>query len=363
MVPGANFKFTVPKSALVGKIQPILASLGISRDDARRVVRNVSEMLNGVDLAVLQEGTLERQQEDEGGDNGEIHEYAQSYTFLVADNAQQVARLSLLVYACDCFVVAFRTLGYRGEQWALVSFVFAKILFSAWAARRLRDLKRYLLARASAHAASGDAVLDYLSVETGISIFAVSTTGTLIVSLASQEIARGMANGVEMALSDRFFEGNNVHFGDGTQGYIVKMGFLRAKVRKYDGSVVDIPNCQLGGQRVTNVTRTKTCQVLTTLRFEYDDVQRLPKALEAVKDEIATSCPTLITEGKPFRARISSFEERGVVVIVNCNFKLPPTGDEFWRNREEMLLAIDRGVTKSGLRYAKPIFCHAESAK
>lgn len=28
----------------------------------------------------------------------------------------------------------------------------------------------------------------------------------------------------EMATSDRFYEGDNVHFGDGTQGYVVKMG-------------------------------------------------------------------------------------------------------------------------------------------
>jgi small-conductance mechanosensitive channel len=72
-------------------------------------------------------------------------------------------------------------------------------------------------------------ILDYLSVETGIalgSIFAVGSTGTLIISLGSQEIAKGVVNGVEMAASDRFYEGDNVHFGDGTQGYIVRMGEL-----------------------------------------------------------------------------------------------------------------------------------------
>ena len=61
-------------------------------------------------------------------------------------------------------------------------------------------------------------ILDYLSVETGIalgSIFAVGSTGTLIISLGSQEIAKGVVNGVEMAASDRFYEGDNVHFGDG----------------------------------------------------------------------------------------------------------------------------------------------------
>ena len=58
------------------------------------------------------------------------------------------------------------------------------------------------------------------------SIFAVGSTGTLIISLGSQEIAKGVVSGVEMTASDRFYEGDNVHFGDGTQGYIQKMGKL-----------------------------------------------------------------------------------------------------------------------------------------
>ena len=52
-------------------------------------------------------------------------------------------------------------------------------------------------------------ILDYLSIETGMaigSIFAVGSTGTLIISLGSQEIAKGIVNGVEMASLDRFYE-------------------------------------------------------------------------------------------------------------------------------------------------------------
>ena len=61
-------------------------------------------------------------------------------------------------------------------------------------------------------------ILDFLSVETGLalgSVFAVGSTGTLIVTLGSQEIAKGVMNGIEMSASDRFYEGDNVHFGDG----------------------------------------------------------------------------------------------------------------------------------------------------
>ena len=252
------------------------------------------------------------------------------------------------------------------------------IYFISWLARRVQTFKRYLIRKVLDCAPENRdkiklidrvldgivlslllmKVLDYLSVETGYalgSFFAVGTTGTLIISLASQEIAKGVMNGLEMAASDRFCEGDNVHFGDGTQGYIVKMGFLRTKIRKYDSSVIDIPNTQLGGQRLINVSRSNICRVLTTLRFEYADIQRIPKALEAAKEERIKACPKLITKGKPFRGMISSFEREYVEATINCSFTLPPTGEDFWANREQMFLAIDRGVKKSNIQYARPI--------
>ena len=136
-------------------------------------------------------------------------------------------------------------MGYKAD--AVASKVFAKILYTYWLARRVASFKRYILARVLEKAPKNCdkikfinrildcmvyallfvKILEYLSVETGMalgSIFALGSTGTLIISLGSQEIAKNVVYGVEMAASDRFYEGDNVHFGDGTKGYIVKMG-------------------------------------------------------------------------------------------------------------------------------------------
>ena len=72
------------------------------------------------------------------------------------------------------------------------------------------------------------------------------------------------------------------------------------------------------------------------------------------KEEIVKACPKLMTKGKVFRAMIDSFERDHVAAVVTCNFKLPPTGEDFSANKEQMLLAIDRGVRKSGLQYSHP---------
>jgi small-conductance mechanosensitive channel len=66
-------------------------------------------------------------------------------------------------------------------------------------------------------------ILKYLSLDTDYavnSLFAVGTTGGLIISLASQEVARNVMSGIEMASSSRFYTGDHVHFGDGTKGEV-----------------------------------------------------------------------------------------------------------------------------------------------
>lgn len=396
----------VASSALAGKITSIFQVFVLSRDDIHQIVTNVSEVIHAFDLVVLftfgwmfvpamgvvytvlneGKGKIKRvasrtelkKNTSAVDEQDEIDcSYESSYIYQFAVHVSQMAKLALLVYLCDIVVVALATIGYKAEEWGNVSNLFAKVLYTSWIAARIQSFKTHFLSRflrkcpeecdkvlmvnrildLTVLALLVVKIMGYFAMETGValgSIAAFGTTSTLMISFASQELAKGVANGIEMAASDRFFEGDNVHFGDGTQGYIVKLGFLRTKVRKYDGAVLDVPNTQLGGQRLINVSKTKTCQVLTKIRFSYDDIQRIPDALEICKDEIKKACPKLIIDGKPFRAMISSFETQFVEVTFNTNFSLPPTGEGFWANRQEVFLAIDRGVKKAGLNYARP---------
>ncbi|KAL7500393.1 hypothetical protein ACHAWT_008147 [Skeletonema menzelii] len=400
----------VASSALAGKISSICQVFVLSQDDIHQILSNVYEVIHrstfdlvvlfalgwlfvpamGVVYDVLDDGkdkikrVASRAELRKNASSVEIDDkndgsYENSYIYQFAVHISQAAKLALLVYLCDIVVVALHTVGYNAEGWGNVSTLFAKVLYTSWIANRMQRFKTYFLTKFLHNCPEEcdkvqlvNRVLDltvlallvvkimgYFAMETGValgSIAAFGTTSTLMISFASQELAKGVANGIEMAASDRFFEGDNVHFGDGTQGYIVKLGFLRTKIRKYDGAVLDVPNSQLGGQRLINVSKTKTCQVLTKLRFSYDDIQSIPGALEICKEEIKKSCPALTVEGKPFRAMISSFETNFVEVTFNTNFTLPPTGEKFWANRQALFLAIDRGVKKAGLSYYKP-FC------
>ena len=65
--------------------------------------------------------------DDEAERRIEKNEFETSFLFFIVDHCSQVARLAVLVYACDCVVIALEAVGYQVQY---ASKVFAKILYT-----------------------------------------------------------------------------------------------------------------------------------------------------------------------------------------------------------------------------------------
>lgn len=146
------------QSALVGQIAPLLDSLILSREDLESIVQHVSSTLSAVDLLVLfvfgwllvpytriiypfirrktttktkKVGSSVKKDDDDEAESErrseEKNEFETSILFFIVDHCSQVARLAVLVYACDCVVIALEAVGYQVQY---ASKVFAKILYT-----------------------------------------------------------------------------------------------------------------------------------------------------------------------------------------------------------------------------------------
>ena len=76
---------------------------------------------------------------------------------------------------------------------------------------------------------SGLILVDTLHLDMGVtlsSLFAFSGVGTIVLSLASQNIATGLMNGLEISVSQNFVVGDEIRMSDGTQGIVAKLGIL-----------------------------------------------------------------------------------------------------------------------------------------
>ena len=255
-------KAAVASSALAGKISSICQVFVLSQDDIHQILINVYKVIHAFDLIVLfalgwlcvpamrvvyeilddgkdkikrvasRELRKNTSSSVEMQDDKHDGSYENSYMYQFAVHVSQMAKIALLVYLCDIVVVALHTIGYDAENWGNVSTLFAKVLYTSWAAHRIQSFKAYFLTKflhyrpeecdkvqlinrildLTVLALLVVKIMGYFALETGValgSIAAFGTTSTLMISFASQELAKGVANGIEMAASDRFFEGDS----------------------------------------------------------------------------------------------------------------------------------------------------------
>ncbi len=143
------------------------------------------------------------------------------------------------------------------------------------------------------------------------------------------------------------------------------MGWMETLIRGPDEIMVTVPNADLAGERVSNLSRIQKSQVKQTLRFEYKDADKLPLLVEDIKEEIKSACPLLISDGsRPFRVHFTGFGSDHCEVRVNAHFNIKPVGDEYWDNRQRVILAeywdnrqrvilaIQKAVKKHGVEFA-----------
>ncbi len=180
--------------------------------------------------------------------------FEKTFLFQLTTHIASAGRIAALVYSLDCFIIALNTLGFQISQ--KYSKMAAKAIYSSWMLARFLQWKRYVVKQTVYAIKKGNPegkkkradiankitdiivmgigasfLIEVLEVETGIclkSFFAVGSAGTIVVSLASKDVALAMVSGLALQASDKMFEGDTIRFGsiDGTVDHIVS-NFLK----------------------------------------------------------------------------------------------------------------------------------------
>lgn len=209
-------------------------------------------------IAVKGQRSKEEDKHDESS-HSQLQESADvffsSTPFYIANLATEVFQRACLVYFIDCLVIVADIIDPRLDiAHHEFSLKFAKIIYSVWAATRLMAFKRYLLCMAAKRPETklGKvglydrildililfclilAILDILSVEVGpglASLFAFGGVGTLVLTLASKDLAHQLVCGVVVSTSENFYVGDHIRLGNDTRGAIDYIGWLYTDLR------------------------------------------------------------------------------------------------------------------------------------
>mmetsp|Transcript_29985 Transcript_29985/g.57326 ORF Transcript_29985/g.57326 Transcript_29985/m.57326 type:complete len:370 (+) Transcript_29985:125-1234(+) len=217
-------------------------------------------------------------------------EYNQSVTNQVVENIRQAAGLGLLCYVFDIIEIVTEVAGIDNTNMNFSSLL-SKLLYATWAAFRVRTYKRSFFAatfdktKKWTKVQSGtegkveivDKVTDFflfgilaliwidiLEIKRGnglSSIFALGGASTFVITLACQDLAKKVLNGLAISTSDVFAVGDAIQLGDGTSGTVKSVGWLSTEIRGGDEIVTKIPNTQLSNIRVSNLSRMRQSQV------------------------------------------------------------------------------------------------------
>jgi len=197
------------------------------------------------------------QRTDSGSsDDKNADSFKSTYTYHAAHNMSQIAMIAMIVYAIDCLVIV----GYlQGIEFILTEdidfgYMVARILYTTWLGFRCMKFKRYLLGRVinrspeklgkalvydrildwMIYAILAFSIMDTLNIEIGAglkSVFALSGVGTLVLSLASKDMASLFVSGVALSSTDKFRVGDFIKLGDNTTGVVSRMGIMFTEVR------------------------------------------------------------------------------------------------------------------------------------
>ena len=294
----------------------------------------------------------------------------------VVETLAHLAQLALLVYAVDIVKIILLGIGFAIPRHNRLSHAFSYIVYCVYGARRISKFKKYSIKKWSGSKEKEEGhlkllnrladtfiyglacflILDILNVELGLTVqgvAAVSSLGALTFSLASKGLATNWLYGIMLSASDRIYEGDAILLNKSKfAGNVVKLGWVETVIRGSDDVLVTVPNAELVSQQVSNLSRIHTSQVKQTLKLSSGDVDKVPALLHEIKCEIRTRCPTVITDGsRPFRATWTSMEGNKLEIVVDAHFREKPVGENYWKNRQACLQALDAAAKNVGVSF------------
>jgi MscS family membrane protein len=162
--------------------------------------------------------------------------------------------------------------------------------FSSRTSSRLDDMLAPLVTKSVRAMVVILAIVQIVQVVSGMapaSLIAGLGVGGLAIGLAAQDTIKNIFGSV-MIFSDRPFELGDEITVDGNTGIVETVGFRSTRFRTGTGHVITIPNGDLAGKAIINVSRRRNLSRTLNLPLPSDlPPQRIEQAIDLVKDILA----------------------------------------------------------------------------
>ena len=184
--------------------------------------------------------------------------------------------------------------------------------------------------------------LDFSGLLVAGGIFAV------VIGFATQSVVSNLISGIFLMIEKPAKHGDTIQIPDmGISGSLLDIGTFSSRIRKFDGTVIRIPNEKFFTSNIVSLTNSTVRRAEAMVGIAYkDDIEN---AISVIKNEIKISMPFVLRIPEPeFRVEELGDSSVNIQVLV-----WHPRDD--WSQAQPILLTvIKRALEKSGIEIPFP---------
>lgn len=167
-------------------------------------------------------------------------------------------------------------------------------------------------------------------------LFAMIGGASFILAFAFQDTLGNLASGLMIMINQPFDEGDYVEVG-GVGGSVKSVSIVATTVVTADNQVIVIPNKNVWGNVITNVTASETRRVDLVFGISYDD--SIPEAMEVLQ-RVVKAHPAVLKEPEP-NVRVHQLADSSVNFICRPWAKTEDYWTVYWDLTHQMKEAFD----------------------
>ncbi|MDQ7019749.1 MAG: mechanosensitive ion channel family protein [Robiginitomaculum sp.] len=199
----------------------------------------------------------------------------------------------------------------------------------------------------------GAAILEIWGIQVGPMLAGLGIFG-VAVALGAQDLFKNLIAGILILAERRFNPGEWIKVDGVVEGTAEKINFRSTQIRRFDKSIVHVPNALLSDNSLTNFSRMTHRRIYWKIGLVYGStVEQLRAVQQGILEYIQTHDDFAQPPEVSTFVHIDSFNESSIDLMIYCFTKTTNWG-EWLEIKEDFVCAVKEIVAKAGTDFAFP---------
>ena len=197
------------------------------------------------------------------------------------------------------------------------------------------------------------AVLEIWGVKIGPVIAGLGLFGVAI-ALGAQDLFKNLISGILIITERRFNIGDIISVPNQAIGTVEHIGFRSTLIRKFDTSLISIPNYVFSDSSIINFSERKYRRINWIIGLEYNStIEKIKKFTDSITEYLNTNENFIINDNYKTYVRIDKFNDSSIDILI-YTFTSTNDWEIFLKIKEDLAMKVKNDIENLGLNFAFP---------